>query len=264
MSSNGSSNDSMNPYYNNSQRNSSSGSAGVVGDTRAIVSVSGTDDGGDVYLPPPSAIRQELTSILNQACNQTSDETKEAIENDLSAKTDNTLDEGDEDSFVGTKLEELKACLARHLQQPPPPPPANDSSPPPSLLILPTAALQQAQNENAGYVHSKRNYLRFLRAEGFQPEAAARRMIRHFDKKQQLFGNRLLTQDIQLSDLDEEDLQEFRNGHLQRLSQRDRIGRAVLVQCWKGGTTSQDALVYWKRQVSPSSVLECLLSHGYP
>jgi hypothetical protein len=70
--------------------------------------------------------------------------------------------------------------------------------------------------------------LRFLRADGFDVNAAAERLGKHFAVKLELFGPELLAKDIVQDDLDEDDLKALYHGDMGHvLPFRDRAGRTI-------------------------------------
>eukprot|EP00934_Nitzschia_sp_Nitz4_P003948 Nitzschia sp. Nitz4//scaffold90_size81538//688//2245//NITZ4_005309-RA/size81538-processed-gene-0.29-mRNA-1//1//CDS//3329559981//3938//frame0 len=88
---------------------------------------------------------------------------------------------------------------------------------------------RQAEQMDFEYVHSERFYKMFLRAERFDVEAAAVRMIRYFDFKLFAFGKDLLCEDLRQSMLTPADMDHFKKGFLQTVPQRDRTGRIITV-----------------------------------
>jgi hypothetical protein len=68
-----------------------------------------------------------------------------------------------------------------------------------------------------------------LRAEKYDSEKAARRLVAFFLFKQQLFGDEKLGRDITLADFQGEDKVGLNNGPVQLLQQRDRAGRAIII-----------------------------------
>ena len=66
-------------------------------------------------------------------------------------------------------------------------------------------ALAEAMSRK--YVSSRRLRMMFLRADRYNSEDAAERMIRFFDLKESLFGVHKLVKDITLDDLDENDIE---------------------------------------------------------
>jgi hypothetical protein len=86
-----------------------------------------------------------------------------------------------------------------------------------------------AESMNRAYVVNRDFRLMFLRADGYDPKAAAERMIRFFDMKGDLFGREKLVKDIMFSDLDEDDRAMLRTGAVQVLDRRDTTGRQITV-----------------------------------
>jgi hypothetical protein len=89
-------------------------------------------------------------------------------------------------------------------------------------------AYEVAVSMSPEYVSSQ--LLSFLRAEDFNPKAAARRVMSHFRKKLELFGLDRLVKDISLEDLDEDDTEALSCGGIQFLPSKDRTGRPVFVR----------------------------------
>jgi len=75
--------------------------------------------------------------------------------------------------------------------------------------------------------------LSFLRAERYDIEKAATRVIDYFEEKRRLFGVDNLTTKIKLKDLDAESKDCLESGQMQLLPERDRAGRAVIVATQK-------------------------------
>jgi hypothetical protein len=89
------------------------------------------------------------------------------------------------------------------------------------------SAYNQALEMSPDYVMDRSFRIMFLRADGFKPEPAARRMASFFVQKGKLFGHDKLTKKICLADLDEDAIDCLNTGYLQLLPARDRAGRAV-------------------------------------
>lgn len=72
--------------------------------------------------------------------------------------------------------------------------------------------------------------MRFLRADRFDAELAAQRLVLHFQIKQELFGDEKLGREIFLQDIRivEDDWDAMQRGFLQVLPKRDFSGRRVL------------------------------------
>ena len=90
-------------------------------------------------------------------------------------------------------------------------------------------AYEIAVRQNEGYVMDDKFRIMFLRADSFHPEKAATRMVGYFEGKLKYFGESLLTKRIQFSDLDQDDQECVKGGHLQVLPSRDRSGRAIFI-----------------------------------
>lgn len=89
-------------------------------------------------------------------------------------------------------------------------------------------AYMLALSKNALYCTNRKFRLSFLRAEYFDPRRAAVRLVKFFEGKLEYFGEDALARDIRLADdMDKDDLQCLKAGHLQFLPCRDRAGRAV-------------------------------------
>ena len=89
-------------------------------------------------------------------------------------------------------------------------------------------AYNKALKLNREYVLDKKFRLKFLRAEKFDAALAASRLVLHFEEKLELFGEDLLGREIQLSDLDQDDLDTLNMGYLQVLPEPDTNNRKVL------------------------------------
>lgn len=87
-------------------------------------------------------------------------------------------------------------------------------------------AYDQALQEDPLYCCNPKFRIMFLRVEYFDPEKAAARMVHFFEGKRNYFPQ-ALTRDVRINDLDKDDLQCLKSGHLQILSSRDQSGRAV-------------------------------------
>jgi hypothetical protein len=112
--------------------------------------------------------------------------------------------------FVGRKLEELQL----HVDQ---------------ISPSNSKAFRLVELQSPSFVNNRKIRLRFLRAEAFDSRKAATRMMRFFDFKLVLFGEDRLCRDITYFDLNDEDQTALKTGFTQRLSERDRAGRAVIV-----------------------------------
>jgi len=100
--------------------------------------------------------------------------------------------------------------------------------------------LRLARQQNPEYVNAQR--IKFLRADRYDADLAAGRMIRFFDTKRELFcshgyngnndddRNGCLGRDLRLSDFSKEDFEMWKNtGFFQLCGMRDRANRAIVV-----------------------------------
>lgn len=90
-------------------------------------------------------------------------------------------------------------------------------------------AYELAKSMSGDYVTSRKWLFMFLRAERFDVEKAAARMVRFFEVKLELFGPELLTKDIKMEDLNKDDLACLWSPFSQTLPQRDSSGRGITV-----------------------------------
>ncbi len=138
--------------------------------------------------------------------------------------------------------------------------------------------IQQIQERNAydtavkmepDYVKNKRFRLMFLRACQGDAKKAAKRITRHFSTKLNLFGIEKLVKNIELSDLDEYDMEALQSGGFQVLPKRDLAGRNVLFGRYTAMryreiknmvSLSPPTLVEWKYSVQSVCLLAYSLS----
>ena len=97
-------------------------------------------------------------------------------------------------------------------------------------------AIKKIRNKNAfvrsqqfpnTYINSPEFRLRFLRADLFDANTAALKMVNFLDLISEVFGDFALRRQIQMSDFSREEMQIFRVGHQQLLPYRDRSGRRI-------------------------------------
>ena len=91
-----------------------------------------------------------------------------------------------------------------------------------------TSAFQVAMEINPEYALSQKLSLAFLRSVEGSTKRAAKRYLRHFTTKLDLFGKEKLCKDITLDDLDEYDMEALESGGFQVLADKDRAGRPIL------------------------------------
>ena len=68
-----------------------------------------------------------------------------------------------------------------------------------------------------------------LRADDYNPQKAASRIVSFFAFKSQLFGEESLGREILWTDLEDKDMECCKQGTVQMLKERDRSGRTVIV-----------------------------------
>ena len=89
-------------------------------------------------------------------------------------------------------------------------------------------AYDRAKYMNEAYVTDRSFWLMFLRADRFDANLSAQRLVRHFEVKQELFGDgEVLGRDIFLSDLNDDDMRALESGFIQLLPSRDSSGRSI-------------------------------------
>ncbi|KAL3926637.1 MAG: hypothetical protein SGBAC_013397, partial [Bacillariaceae sp.] len=111
----------------------------------------------------------------------------------------------EEETFIKASLQELDNTL---------------------LLNKAGSTYAAAEMMSKEYVCERSFRLKFLRANRYDTKVAADQMLRFFDVKQKLFGTDKLVKDITVEDLDEDDIECLRSGHLQ-FTGRDRADRLI-------------------------------------
>jgi hypothetical protein len=86
-----------------------------------------------------------------------------------------------------------------------------------------------AEAMNRSHVTSRGFRMTFLRANRYDPCAAATHIIQFLELKRSLFGQEKLVKKITLDDLEEEDVQNIEAGSCQISSQTDRSGRKIIL-----------------------------------
>jgi hypothetical protein len=107
-------------------------------------------------------------------------------------------------------------------------------------MIKKKPAYATAKAKNPEYVGNRNLRLKFLRAESFDSQRAADRLVRFFESKLELFGEDKLAKDITSKDLDQEDRAHLEKGQMQVLPLRDRAGRVVVT--WNAIKRGQSSL----------------------
>ena len=128
--------------------------------------------------------------------------------------------------MLRTKVQEMNQVLFSIVEnssnlKPPSSPGGGGSS-----SINNTQPYEKALRKSQKYVESLK--IPLLRAERFDPQKAAERMILFFARKLELFGEDCLARDIIYEDLNDDEKRALQDGVVQVLKQRDRSGRAIL------------------------------------
>jgi hypothetical protein len=112
-------------------------------------------------------------------------------------------------------------------------------------------AYDEASNIGTSFVHSESYQLSFLRAERFNPQKAATRMVLQLELLSRYFGPAALQRRITFHDLTEEAKVVVKSGSLQLLPARDRAGRKLIMRIGTLGSdlSSQDRVRLWGRTV---------------
>lgn len=162
--------------------------------------------------------------LISDALNQISLEERERVVKDLhGVNFTNAEDlEAQSNATAETKLEQMESELQRLKAA--------------SAWSLQLAGIEMAERQNIAYVQNPAFRVRFLRCEHWDPTKAASRLIRFFDWKLELFGESKLTKDIVLEDLEPEDIKMLKKGYMQRLPERDRAGRMIVISIYNGQT----------------------------
>jgi hypothetical protein len=97
----------------------------------------------------------------------------------------------------------------------------------------------RAKNINSRYVEDPSFRLMFLRSDYFNPQLAAKRLIKFLENKVRFFGEETLARPIYLSDLNNDDMNFLKSGSLQLIPARDRSGRVILANFSRDDTMEQ-------------------------
>jgi hypothetical protein len=170
---------------------------------------SSSSSGVDGHKTSSSASTSRQIDVVSARLNQMSLEERSDALHDLHGVGDD-IDETPE--FLEGKHQELGRALLSCIAS---------AKPEESL------AFRKALRMSKAYVDGFK--LLFLRADMYQSEMAANRMIAFFSRKMELFGEDLLVQDIQLKHLTDEEKESLHQGIIQLLPQRDRAGRAIFM-----------------------------------
>lgn len=130
----------------------------------------------------------------------------------------------EEDEFLREKFHEIDEAI-------------NDSVDDPNF-----AAYKLARQQNPQYIKNHLFKIGFLRAERYDSDKTAKRILRYLGEKLELFGKDKLTRVIYWTDLGDDVVAYIRRGALQYLPEPDLHGRRVLVSQWLVGDSSDEEI----------------------
>ncbi|CAJ1965483.1 unnamed protein product [Cylindrotheca closterium] len=148
--------------------------------------------------------KQEMDNLLSQALTKLTFEEREEHQEVIHGVKDTNIED---ESLLYPALQELESHLT------------NTKS---------DSVYEIAERMDPAYVRARPFRVMFLRATEYDAKAAADRMLRFFELKDQLFGIDKLVKDITIADLDEEDIDYLKQSFTQ-LAGKDRSGRQVTV-----------------------------------
>jgi hypothetical protein len=125
-----------------------------------------------------------------------------------------------------------------------------------------TVAYQMACEKDKKYVDGIK--LLCLRADQFNGQKAATRLVSYFSFKQSLFGDKSLARDIALDDLKDEDKEGMHKGIVRLLPEKDRAGRSILMAITEGERHpyKTETWVSLSQNINPSVLVICACSHN--
>lgn len=88
---------------------------------------------------------------------------------------------------------------------------------------------EKAKYLNESFVSDRSFRLMFLRCDQFNVQIAAQRIVKHFEIKRELFGDKCLARTLRMSDLNEDDMEVLNSGLFHLQPTRDVAGRLVMV-----------------------------------
>ena len=182
-------------------------------------SASSTDEGAaaDHHIP-------DYEKLLAHSMSRLSVADREQVMNDLHAVPE-PLEETPE--MMNELLDQLEEALQERKREHASPVLSNLD--PKATKTVGTEAYFLAELMDRQYVFDRERRCQFLRADRYQPQEAADRLIRYFATKSKLFGTDKLTTDIRLDDLEEEALQVLQSGAYQESPVQDSAGRTIVL-----------------------------------
>jgi len=94
-------------------------------------------------------------------------------------------------------------------------------------LIRHKSAYNLAMEQSPAYVKDEDLRLRFIRCTLYDSKSAARRFVKFFQRKLELFGEEMLTEDITMTHLEPDALMYVTSGNMQIMAERDTAGRFI-------------------------------------
>jgi hypothetical protein len=186
-------------------------------------------------IDPTQEEEDQLDKVIASALQNMSLEEREKVVHDLHGVAD-VVDENPD--FLRQQMQEMDSWLHRLKQK----------------RGKHTNAFLTAEARDRYFVERLR--LSFLRAEHFDSQKAAARLIRYFAFKRYLFGDAKLCKQIVYKDLDADDIRALKVGYMQTLPGRDRAGRAIFIYFPSHQEyTSMESLVCMLRRWIPGGVL---------
>lgn len=191
--------------------------------------------GGGMVLPnggnssastlPTTRMRTQSTAMgndRNKDMQPISPEEEEAAFNDLYGISTTSVTKKESAELISRKLHEMDIELQKIRS-------SVTSSSSYVGTFAAVAAYNLAEQQDRSYVENSKFRLTFLRAEVFEPIAAAKRMLRFFEEKLLLFGLDKLCKDIVLGDRGDDGTATLSSGFCQILPKRDRAGRKIIL-----------------------------------
>lgn len=163
---------------------------------------------------------EEVDSLMAKMMTQLSMKEREEIYNDLHGVADEVKESPE---LIDTAIKDMKIALSKIQED--------------------GAAYRQALLQDRPFVHNRKFLLRFLRAERFDVERAATRLVKFYTLKLKAFGLEKLTKYIYQDDLTESERIGLEESMTHDLPIRDRAGRAIIFRMETGVYTPMDELL---------------------
>jgi hypothetical protein len=159
---------------------------------------------------PPRCDFHDEDGCARREFNQLPDKEKERVMRDLYG-IDNPVDETPQ--IVRDGLDQMDPLLLQCIQK--------------------KTSLQLARDRFPSLFENEAFRMNFLRVDSFNAKRATNRLVRHFEKKLELFGPDKIGKKIALDDLSDDDMDFMRSGGIQVVPVKDRGGRHVMFSSHK-------------------------------